>query len=176
MNIPNVLTLFRIAVLPFIVVLYYLNPDPSTLTTVGWVIAILFVIASFTDFLDGYIARKYQLVTNFGKFADPLADKLLVLVALLMFLDMGIIPMWTVMVILTREFIVTGMRLVAVEQGLVIAASWWGKAKTFVTLFGLIFLFFYFTTLGLAVYYVGVILTVISGVEYLVANRQVFKA
>ncbi len=176
MNLPNILTLFRIAVLPFIVVLYYLNPDPTTLTAVGLAIAILFVIASFTDFLDGYIARKYQLVTNFGKFADPLADKLLVLVALLMFLDQNIIPMWSVMVILTREFIVTGMRLVAVEQGLVIAASWWGKAKTFVTLFALIFLFFYLTTLGMIAFYVGVALTVISGVEYLVANRQVFHA
>lgn len=176
MNLPNILTLFRIAVLPFIVVLYYINPDPSTLTTIGWVIAILFVIASFTDFLDGYIARKYKLVTNFGKFADPLADKLLVLVALLMFLDQNVIPMWSVMIILTREFIVTGMRLVAVEQGLVIAASWWGKAKTFVTLFALIFLFFYITTLGLITFYVGVALTVISGAEYLYANRQVFKA
>lgn len=175
MNLPNILTLFRIAVLPFIVVLYYVNPDPTTLTTIGWVIAVLFVIASFTDFLDGYIARKYKLVTNFGKFADPLADKLLVLVALLMFLDQNIIPMWSVMIILTREFIVTGMRLVAVEQGLVIAASWWGKAKTFVTLFALIFLFFYFTTLGLITFYIGVVLTVISGAEYLYANRQVFR-
>lgn len=175
MNIPNILTLSRIVILPLLIVLYYLDPTPTSLEALSLTMAILFALGAFTDFLDGYIARKYKLVTNFGKFADPLADKLLVLAAILILMAREVIPLWTVMVILTREFIVTGMRLVAVDLGIVIAASWWGKAKTFVTMGGLILLFFFVQPLGLWIYYIGVALTIVSGVEYLIANKQVFK-
>ena len=171
MNIPNKLTLLRILIIPVMLGIYYLDDAPNTLNTMSLVLAGLFILASFTDFLDGYLARKHDLVTTFGKFLDPLADKLLVMFALLMLLDLGTIPMWVVLLILTREFVVTGIRLVAMGEGTVIAASPLGKYKTAVTMLGIIILLFHYITIGLIVFYVGVILTVISGIEYFWKNR-----
>ena len=128
MNLPNKLTLLRVAMVP-VFVLFMIAPFAQN--TPGRIIAfILFVLASLTDMLDGKIARKYNLVTNFGKFMDPLADKLLVCSALICFVELDRIPTWIVLVIIAREFIISGFRLIAAEQGVVIAASYWGKFKT----------------------------------------------
>ena len=127
MNLPNKLTVLRVIMVPFFVVfmLYPLAGDASK-----YVALTLFCIASFTDFLDGFIARKYNLVTNFGKFMDPLADKLLVCSALICLSSMGKLAAWITLIIIAREFIISGFRLVASDNGIVIAASYWGKFKT----------------------------------------------
>ena len=135
-------------------------------------------MASITDFLDGYIARKYKLVTTFGKFIDPLADKLLVMTALLLLTVDGIIPVWIVITILSREFIVTGIRLVAASVGKVIAAGKLGKYKTATTMIALVLLLMYrfdkiFETSGMILLYIGLALTVISGIEYFYKNRHI---
>ena len=122
MNLPNKLTLLRIVLVPVCMALM--------LTGHFYIALGVFIVASITDFLDGYIARKNNLVTSFGKIMDPLADKILVFGALLCFLQLGFINSWCVAIILAREFFVTGMRVVAVDKGKVIAASWWGKVKT----------------------------------------------
>ncbi len=131
MNLPNKLTILRVILIPFFVV-FLLGAETFGPWSVYVALAI-FVIASLTDMLDGKIARKYNLVTNFGKFMDPLADKLLVVSALVCYVDMGRIPSWIVLIIIAREFIISGFRLVAAESGIVIAASYWGKIKTAVT-------------------------------------------
>ena len=138
----------------------------------------MFVVASLTDMLDGKIARKYNLVTNFGKFMDPLADKLLVVSALVCFIALDRIPAWIVIIIIAREFIISGFRLVAAESGIVIAASWWGKWKTAVTMITIIFMIPDFG--GTVVFwieqvliYASLILTIISLIDYLVKNKQV---
>jgi len=171
-NIPNKLTLLRVLLIPVMVVLYYIDDAKNTLNIYSVLIASLFIVASFTDFLDGYIARKYNLVTTFGKFLDPLADKLLVMFALLLLQDINLIPMWVVLVILSREFIVTGIRLVAVGEGHVIAASKLGKYKTASTMIALILLLFHIEMIGLIVLYVGVFLTVLSGIDYFIKNKN----
>ncbi len=171
MNLPNKLTLIRIVLVPVCM----------ALTLLGYMYAALavFIVAAITDFFDGYIARKYNLVTSFGKIMDPLADKILVFGALLCFIEMGFIPAWTVAIILAREFFVTGMRVVAVDKGKVIAASWWGKVKTNVQIFAVIIGFLTFTTnyilIGQIAVYIATIFTAASWVAYIFENIEVFK-
>ena len=185
MNLPNKLTVLRVILVPFFVVFMLASP---LMGTAGRFIAlILFVIASLTDLLDGKIARKYNLVTNFGKFMDPLADKLLVVSALVCFISLERMPAWIVIVIIAREFIISGFRLVAAEAGIVIAASWWGKWKTAVTMITIIFMIPDFASIavlpptirtGICVVeqiliYASLILTVVSLIDYLIKNRHV---
>ena len=127
MNLPNKLTLFRVVLIPFFV-FFLLAPYFEGYG--NYIAVAIFIVASITDFLDGKIARKYNLVTNFGKFMDPLADKLLVCSALIAMSSLGVIPAWITIVIIAREFIISGFRLIAAEKGVVIAASMWGKWKT----------------------------------------------
>lgn len=182
MNLPNKISMIRILIIPIMVVGYYLVPETipigSSYNLWWYLLPGLFIFASITDFLDGYIARKYNLVTTFGKFIDPLADKLLVMTALLMLTVDGIIPVWIVITILSREFIVTGIRLVAAPTGKVIAASKLGKYKTATTMVALVLLLMYrfdnlFETYGMILLYIGLALTVISGIEYFYKNRHI---
>ncbi len=175
MNLPNQLTVLRVLLIPLMVLFYYLDPNKTTLNIWSYLVVGLFILASFTDFLDGYLARKLKLITVFGKFLDPLADKLLVMFALLMLLDMNWVPMWVVLVILTREFVVTGIRLIAVDRGNVIAASLLGKYKTASTMMALILLLFHIRTPGMIVLYIATALTIISGFEYIIKNQHSFK-
>ena len=144
-----------------------------------WISLAIFIVASLTDLLDGHIARKHNLVTNFGKFMDPLADKLLVCSAMICLVEMGRIPAWIVIVIISREFIISGFRLVAVDNGIVIAASWWGKAKTISQMIMIILLIAnfggVFDILETAFIYIAVVLTVISLVDYIWKNRAVLN-
>ena len=126
MNTPNKLTILRVIMIPFFV--FFMLADMGNAGK--YTALVLFIAASLTDTLDGYLARKYNQVTNFGKFMDPLADKLLVCSALICLMDVGKLPSWAVIVIISREFIISGFRLVASDNGIVIAASWWGKSKT----------------------------------------------
>ncbi|MDE7284504.1 MAG: CDP-diacylglycerol--glycerol-3-phosphate 3-phosphatidyltransferase, partial [Lachnospiraceae bacterium] len=126
MNLPNKLTMFRVVLIPFFVLFMLVD-----ITNVDkWIALAIFIIASLTDLLDGKIARKYNLVTNFGKFMDPLADKLLVCAALICLVELSVIPSWIVIIIISREFIISGFRLIASDNGVVIAASYFGKFKT----------------------------------------------
>jgi len=183
MTLPNKLTMMRIFFIPLIVVVFYIpylknNEIFSGLSLSMFINAILFCLASATDFLDGYLARKNNQITTFGKFADPLADKMLVFTAMLLFTSIGIIPVFVSIVIICREFMVSGIRLVAVGEGKVIAASKLGKYKTAVTMVALILFFFYGISnpLNLAaeiLIYVAVFLTVISGADYFYKNRKI---
>ena len=128
MNLPNKLTTLRVFMIPFFV--FFLLYQGGENTTFRMISLVLFIVASLTDLLDGKIARKYNLVTNFGKFMDPLADKLLVCSALICLIELGQLPAWMVIIIISREFIISGFRLVASDNGVVIAASYWGKFKT----------------------------------------------
>jgi len=170
MNLPNKLTIVRILLLPVLLGLYLFNESPESLNTLTYIFVGVFVFASLTDFFDGYYARRYNVVTTFGKFLDPLADKLLVLLALLILQEMQIVPMWTVFLIVSREFLVTGIRLLAVNTGKVISASQLGKAKTFVTLIGMTLIFLTIVNIGLVIYYIALALTVVSGIDYLLKN------
>ena len=171
MNLPNKLSFLRILLVPVLVIVYYLNIELGLMF-----LAPIFVIASLTDFLDGYIARKYKLVTTFGKFIDPLADKLIVMAALLLLNDAGIVPIWITIIILTREFMVTGIRLITVGDGTVIAASKLGKLKTALTMIALVLLLMYpyadiFATIGIIILYIGLAITVISLFDYYWKNK-----
>ena len=187
MNLPNKLSLFRVILVPVLVVVYYLGSKViyPTLTSelIDYFLMPIFVVASITDFLDGYIARKNNLVTVFGKFIDPLADKLIVMAALLILNDAGVIPIWITVLILSREFIVTGIRLIAVGDGKVIAASNLGKYKTASTMIALVMLlalpyipFEEFKLAGMIVLYIGTALTVISGLDYFVKNKEIITS
>lgn len=160
--------------IPFFLVFLYMGTDNSY---AKWIALLLFAGASFTDFLDGYLARKWKLVTNFGKFMDPLADKLLVCSALIAFVDLGRLSGWIVVIIIAREFIISGFRLVASDNGVVIAASYWGKFKTVSQMIMILLLISdlggIFKTLEVIFIYVALILTVISLLDYLYANRKV---
>lgn len=171
LNIANQLTMLRVLLIPVFLVVLYLGFPGSTYVALG-----IFVVASATDFVDGYLARSRGLVTDFGKFMDPLADKLLVMAALVWFVALGRFPAWALLVVITREFAVTALRLVAVEGGKVIAAGWSGKVKTASTMVGicLLFLVSHPVTDGL-VTAVIVLTTVYSGVEYFVQNREVIN-
>jgi len=184
MTTANKLTLLRVFMIPVMIVMVYIDqlkePIGFFQMSIGhFVFAILFIIASFTDFLDGYIARKYNQITTFGKFLDPIADKVLVMVALLylMLLDPSRVPMWAVMIVIVREFAVTGVRLLAVEKGKVIAASPYGKAKTASTMVALIILLFndfgITPWIGTVIFWIAIGLTIISGLDYLIKNKAI---
>lgn len=185
MNLPNKLTIFRvILIVPFVVLLlggeagwFGVNrmiPDMIALA--------IFIIASLTDLLDGKIARKYNLVTNFGKFMDPLADKLLVCAAMIALVELGRIPAWVVIIIISREFIISGFRLIAADNNVVIAASYWGKFKT---TFQMLMVCLMIANLGWIhpafgvltnlCMWIAVILTVVSLADYLIKNKDVMK-
>lgn len=176
MNLPNKLTLLRVLMIPFFI--FFMVADINN----GQIIAaVLFIIASATDWLDGYIARKYELVTTFGKFADPLADKILVSAALICLVEQGAVASWIVILIIAREFAVTGLRVLAASDNIVIAASWWGKIKTVTQMIAIIatlFQNFPFSLVNLPFsdifMYLAALFTVISGVDYFILNKQVF--
>ena len=177
MNTPNKLTVARMILVPFLVLFM--------LTDLGgeanrYIALAIFVVASVTDWFDGKLARKYNLVTDFGKFMDPLADKLLVCSAMIALVDQGRIPAWIVIIIIAREFIISGFRLIAAEKGVVIAAGIWGKLKTVVQMVMVCFLI---GNLGGKVIFVieqvliyaALVLTIISLIDYLVSNKNVLK-
>ena len=170
MTTASKITLVRVAFIPAFMVLMYLSGGAAN----GWMLGSLavFIIASLTDFIDGYIARKYNQVSDFGKFLDPLADKLLTIAAMTMFCEWGMMSAWALMLVLTREFAVTGLRLVAVGNGTVIAAGWSGKIKTASTMIGLCVMMAFPSIGWISTVVVGVIIitTVYSGVEYFVQN------
>ena len=177
MNLPNKLTLFRVILIPFFV-FFLLAPYFEGYG--NYIAVAIFIVASITDFLDGKIARKYNLVTNFGKFMDPLADKLLVCSALICLIQLESIPAWFVMIIIAREFIISGFRLIASDNGVVIAASYWGKFKTAFQMLTVIVLILnipnkVFIILGTVLIYVSLALTVISLIDYIAKNKDVLK-
>ena len=189
MNLPNKISIARICLIPIFMV-FLLVPLPlGTWDIYGDELPIshalgclLFVIAAATDWLDGYLARKYNLISNFGKFLDPLADKLLVTAALLSLIELQMLPAWMAIIILSREFAVTGMRLVAAADGHVIAASPLGKWKTLFQMAALAVLLlhnFPFSIwnipVGMLLMWIAVLLTIISGIDYFLKNRHVFK-
>ena len=177
MNLPNKLTVLRVIMVPFFV--FFM------LTGVGgaankWIALIIFCVASLTDMLDGKIARARNLVTNFGKFMDPLADKLLVCSAMICMIPLGNLQAWFVIVIIAREFIISGFRLVAADNDIVIAASYWGKFKTASQMVTVILLVLniqntVFTVLGTVFIYISLVLTVVSLIDYIAKNKEVLK-
>lgn len=174
MNTPNKITVARIILVPVFMLLLYFGQT-------YWALAV-YIIACLSDLVDGRIARKYNLVTDFGKFMDPLADKMLVLAAMCYFIEVGLMPGWVVAVVLLREFGVSGLRLLAVEQGIVIAAAWSGKIKTGVTMvaLGLLILateswFPAPDVIAVICWLLILITTLYSGIEYFVKNIAVFK-
>lgn len=172
MTLASKITLVRVAMIPVYLVTMYLSGGVTG--TWMYVSLAIFIIASLTDFLDGYIARHYNQTTDFGKFLDPLADKLLVIAAMCMFCQWGVFPAWALMIVLTREFAVTGLRLIAVQKGNVIAAGWSGKVKTASTMIGLCVMMALpgIPVLNWVVIGVIVVTTVYSGTEYFVRNRK----
>lgn len=178
MNLPNKLTMLRVILVPvFMVFAAYSRYGTADFNpTFALIAGIIFAVASSTDFLDGYLARKNNLVTDFGKFMDPLADKMLVMAAMCYFVECGQMPGWCLAIVLLREFAVSGMRLVAVEQGRVIAAAWSGKVKTASTMVCLcLMLVFESNLLNVVCIAVIVATTVYSGIEYFAKNLDVFK-
>ena len=177
MTLPNILTCVRVLLIPVFMVLAFQNNMPCDIAAL-----IVYVVACLTDYVDGYLARKNNQVTNFGKFMDPVADKLLVMAALLIFIEDGTIPAWAVAIILGREFIVSALRMVAASEGLVIAANMWGKAKTMITMITLIFLLCPIGPILLGpvslqdiMIWITVIITAISGTTYITDNFAVIK-
>lgn len=174
MNLPNKLTVLRVIMIPFFV--FFLLLDGGNNVTYRYIAAAVFIVASFTDLLDGKIARKYNLVTNFGKFMDPLADKLLVCAGLVCFTALGQLPAWIVIVIISREFIISGFRLVASDNGVVIAAGYWGKFKTASQMVMSVLLILNIPALSIvtnAFIWIAAILTVVSLVDYIAKNYGV---
>ena len=172
MNLPNKLTTMRVILIPVFLLVLFLMDEPMN----RYIATAIFIVASLTDFLDGHIARKYNLVSNFGKFMDPLADKLLVMSALVSMVAMEDLPAWVVIVILAREFAIT----VAMEANIVMAASWWGKIKTTTQMIMIILVLLHLPfaampmieniLVGLAVFF-----TIVSGADYIMKNKQVLK-
>ena len=172
MNLPNKITMFRVILIPFFVFFMLSEGIPYN----NYIAAAIFIVASLTDMLDGKIARKYNLVSNFGKFMDPLADKLLVCSALICMIELRELPAWMVIIIISREFIISGFRLVASDNGVVIAASYWGKFKTTFQMIGVVLLIFNIpalSTLTTIIVWIALALTVISLVDYIVKNAGV---
>ena len=174
MNLPNKITIFRVFMIPLFVVLMMLQRIPGN----EFYALAVYAIACISDAVDGHIARKYNLITDFGKFMDPVADKLLVCSALVCFVEQGLMPAWVALIIIARELIIDGCRLVAASKGIVIAASIWGKAKTvvqmiacFVLILNVDFLVFYI--LEQVLIYSSLILTIVSLVDYIYKNRTV---
>ena len=177
MNLPNKLTLFRVVLIPFFV-FFLLAPFFECYG--NYIAVAIFIVASLTDLLDGKIARKYNLVTNFGKFMDPLADKLLVCSAMICLISTGQLPAWIVIIIISREFIISGFRLIASDNGVVIAASYWGKFKTTFQMLMVIVLILniehpVFEVIGTVLIYVSLALTIISLIDYIIKNKDVLK-
>lgn len=176
MNLPNKLTTLRVIIIPFFV--FFMLEDMGL---TGDVVAlVLFCLASFTDFLDGYLARKNHLVTNFGKFMDPLADKLLVGSAAICLIEMGRLDAWVVVILIAREFVISGFRLIASDNGVVIAASIWGKFKTVTQMIMTITLIIHLDNpiwhvIETILIWASVILTILSLVDYIYKNRHVLK-
>lgn len=190
MNLPNKLTVLRIFMIP-IFMIFVLVPMPlgtwdilgTPLPVAQFIAAIIFAVASFTDWLDGYLARRDHLVTNFGKFADPLADKMLVMTALILLVQKGMAPGWVVAIIVCRELAVTGLRLILSEQdGEVLAAAWPGKVKTATQMVAIVLLYLnnvFFNNIHIPMaqilLYISLFFTVYSGIDYFVKNKHVFK-
>ncbi|UFU01101.1 CDP-diacylglycerol--glycerol-3-phosphate 3-phosphatidyltransferase [Radiobacillus kanasensis] len=189
MNIPNKITMSRIFMIPIFILLLSIPLDwgvidigNESLPVVDLVAALIFIVASTTDWVDGYYARKYNLVTNLGKFLDPLADKLLVSAALILLVEMGQAPAWIVITIISREFAVTGLRQVAAGEGIILAAGQMGKLKTWIQIIAISVLLlhnfpFSYTTIpfGTIALYAALIITVVSGVDYFVKNWHVMR-
>ncbi len=171
-QIPNVLTIGRILFIPlFILILTLGHSQGSHLLA-----AIIFAVASITDYLDGYLARKWNVVSNFGKFADPMADKLLVMSAFIMLIELGMAPAWVVAIIICRELAVTGLRLLLVETGgIVLAAAMPGKIKTFSQMFAIIFLLLHWNLIGQLLLYIALFFTIYSGYDYFKGSAYLFK-
>ena len=176
MNLPNRLTVLRVCMVPVFVVFMLWNGLGSS---AKYVAAVSFILASMTDWLDGYLARKNNLVTEFGKFMDPIADKLLVCSAMICLVEKGALPAWIVIIIIGREFIISGFRLVASDKGVVIAASYWGKFKTVSQMLMVILLILdlggVFYTIAQVLMWIALVLTVVSLVDYMVKNRSVLS-
>ena len=169
MNTANKLTMLRVILIPVFLLVLYLQFPFHMLFALA-----IFILASVTDFIDGYVARHYNQVTDFGKFMDPLADKVLVMAALLWLVEVGRIPAWALLIVIVREFAVTALRLIAVERGRVIAAAWSGKVKTASTMVCIcLMLLFTHPVLDLVCVLLILITTVYSGVEYFIKNRDV---
>ena len=175
MTIPNILTCIRVLLIPVFLVLAY-QPSPKCAI---WAL-VVYIVACCTDFVDGYLARKWHQITDFGKFMDPVADKILVLAALMIFVEQGTVPGWAAVIILGREFIVSSLRMVAAASGKVIAANWWGKAKTCITMITWILLLLRLDPIMLGsvslqnlLIWVTVTITAISGITYITQNKAV---
>ncbi|MCI9142239.1 MAG: CDP-diacylglycerol--glycerol-3-phosphate 3-phosphatidyltransferase [Lachnospiraceae bacterium] len=187
MNLPNKLTIFRIIlIVPFILMLlgegsewgWFKAVFGGVMEYVDYIALAIFIVASLTDLIDGRIARKYNLVTNFGKFMDPLADKLLVSAALVALVALGRISAWVVIIIISREFIISGFRLVAADNRVVIAASYWGKFKTVFQMVMVCLMIANIPQLQLVtdiVMWIALVLTVVSLIDYLIKNKDVMK-
>ena len=176
MNTPNKLTVARMILVPFLVVFLLTGWGGEANR---WICLAIFVAASVTDWFDGHLARKYNLITNFGKFMDPLADKLLVCSAMICMIELDKLPAWVVIIIIGREFIISGFRLIAAENGIVIAANYWGKFKTFSQMIMIILLMLdfggIFTVLTQIFIWLSVALTIISLLTYIMQNRKVLS-
>ncbi len=175
MNLPNKLTIFRVILIPFFVVI--LMTDCLGAAS-KWVALAIFIVASLTDLLDGKIARKYNLVTTFGKFADPLADKILVISAMICLVELQRLYAWIVVIIVAREFIISGFRIIAAEKSVVIAASYWGKFKTTFQMVMVIMLIAdidlqWWRIASIVITYIALALTIISLIDYIVKNKNV---
>ena len=172
MNLPNKLTLLRVILVPVFMAILYLD-----FAGASWVALAIFIIASLTDLLDGKIARKYNLGTDFGKFADPLADKMLTTAALLWFVEVGQMPAWALLIVLIREFAVSGLRMIASDKGRVIAAGWSGKVKTASTMVCIVVMFIpgLPAILNTICVWIIALTTLYSGIEYFVKNKDVIQ-
>lgn len=190
MNLPNKITLFRVLMIPVVMVIGELNILQQTfmfgttfLTIGNFILLILFLICAFSDFLDGYIARKQNIVTNFGKFADPLADKIVVLALYIILLNQANqLKGWMVTLVFAREFIVTGFRVIAASKNINIAAGWLGKIKTNLQFVSIAILLVFglmdnniVNIIILVILYATILMTIISGTEYIIKNKQVLK-
>lgn len=175
MNLANKITMFRILLLPIFVLSYYY--DQSGISSLA-----IFLLGSFSDFLDGHIARKYDMITDFGKFIDPIADKILVLSAFILFIERGFVEPWVVIVVLFRELLISGFRMLAAKKNISIAADIFGKLKTTTQFFSVIFFFLTIILINRNMYiigkvllYISVALTVLSMINYLYKNKEVFN-
>ena len=171
MNLPTKLTVFRILLIPVFIYTFFIKD-------IGYIISgAIFIVAAFTDFLDGYLARKRNETTNLGAFLDPVADKVLVITAVILLTEAGVVPSWSVILIVAREILINGFSLIAIEKNVVISASYLGKVKTTTQLVSIVFLLFsplsnVILIIGLIIYWIAVLATVISGLEYLYQGRD----